>query len=97
MQMKWKRLFGIVLRLFGILMTTPAVFFLFVFLFVNGIVVRSKGVSYPLIDPYRLREAATCIPFLVLGVGLFLWGNRMTRCKESRLDRRPGADDLGPV
>jgi hypothetical protein len=80
---------GAVLRLLGILVTTPALFFLFVFLFLNGIVVRGKGFSYPLIDPYHLPEAAICIPFVVLGIGLFLWGGKKGKPQEARSDATP--------
>ena len=76
---KWRQPLGIILRLLGIVVTTPALFFLFIFLFFNGIVVRGKGVSCPLIDPYHLREAAICVPFVVLGIGLFLWGRKKAK------------------
>jgi hypothetical protein len=68
----WKRLLGIVI-------ITPASFFLFCFLFFNGIVVRGKGFAAPLIDEYHLNEAAVCIPFVVLGLCLFLWGRKKTK------------------
>ena len=73
----WKRLLGIALAV-------PALFFLYEFLFSNGIGVRGKGFEYPLIDPYQLREAAMCVPFVVLGIGLFLWGSKKGKRHEDR-------------
>ena len=64
----WKRLLGIVVAVLG-------AFGLFVFLFFNGIVVRGKGFSTPLIDPYHLPESVLCGVVFVVGVGLFLWGS----------------------
>jgi hypothetical protein len=66
-------------RLLGIALTIPALFFLFIFLFFNGIVVRGKGFPAPLIDEYQLCEAAKCVPFVVLGVCLFLWGRKKAK------------------
>jgi hypothetical protein len=68
----WKRLLGIALAV-------PAFFFLYVFLFFNGFVVRGKGFEYPLIDPRGLREATMCVPFAVLGILLFFWGRKKAK------------------
>ena len=83
----WKRLLGIALAV-------PALFFLYEFLFSNGIVVRAKGFECPLIDPYQLREAAMCVPFVVLGVGLFLWGRKKGKLQEDRRDTAPDNHDV---
>ena len=62
-------------------MATPALYFLFIFLFYNGIVVRGKGFPSPLIDVYQLRESAVCGAVAVLGVCLFLWGGKNAKRK----------------
>jgi len=65
--------------LVGIALAMPGFFPLYEFLFSNGIAVWDKGCPYPLIDPYRLREAAMCVPFAVLGMLLFFRGSKKAK------------------
>jgi hypothetical protein len=57
-------------RLLGIVLATPALFFLFVLLFFNGIVVRGKGFPAPLIDTEHFGEAAACALIALFGAWL---------------------------
>jgi len=57
-------------RLLGIALATPALFFLFVLLFFNGIVVRGKGFPAPLIDTEHLGAVAACALVALFGAWL---------------------------
>lgn len=63
-------------RLLGIVLTAAALFFLSIFLFLNGMVVRDKGFPAPLIDTTHCGEAAACAVVALLGVWLTISGKR---------------------